>query len=68
MKSKEAKNLSKQDTGNTSDLVIALTDKDTPGKRKIASENKYYNCHKFGHFKRDSFLSDRKVNRNTQQF
>ncbi len=41
--------------------------KDKGPKRKANSDHECYNCHKFGHFERDYFLPDRKLNRNTQQ-
>ena len=67
LQSKEAKNLSKRATGNTGELAMAFRDKGAPGKRKATNEYECYNCHKFGHFGRDCFLPDRRLNRTTQQ-
>lgn len=36
-------------------------------KKKTNSDNECYNYHIFGHFQKDSFLSDRELNRTTQQ-
>lgn len=41
--------------------------RDKKPKRKENSDNKYYNCHKLGHFKRDCFLLDKRLNRTIQQ-
>lgn len=65
LQSKEAKNLSKQATGDTGDLVMAFRDKRP--KKKANTDDEYYNCHKFGHFGRNCFLPDRKLSRTTQQ-
>lgn len=62
---KEAKNLSKQAIRDIKDLAMVFRDKRP--KRKVRSDNEYYNCHKLGHFGRDCFLPDRKLNRTTQQ-
>ena len=63
---KEAKNLSKRATGGTGNLAITFKDKNGP-KRKANNNNECYNCHKFGHFRRDYSLPNKKLNRNTQQ-
>lgn len=47
---KEAKKLNKQATGNIGDLVIVFRDKSVSSKKKITSNDEYYNCHKFGNF------------------
>ncbi len=65
LQSKEAKNLSKQATGDTGDLAMAFRDKGP--KKKANSNDEYYNCHKFGRFGQDCFLLDRRLNRKTQQ-
>lgn len=62
---KEAKNLSKQASGDTSNLAMAFRDKRP--KMKANSNNKCYNYYKLGHFKSDCFLLDRRLNRTTQQ-
>lgn len=46
---------------------MVFRDKGAPGKRKATSDDECYNCHKFGHFGRDCFLPDRRLNRTTQQ-
>ncbi len=67
LQSKEAKNFSKGATGGgNGDLAMAFRDKGA--KRKATNDDKCYNCHKFGHFGRDCFLPDRRLNRATQQF
>lgn len=45
---------------------MAFRDKIIPGKRKVTSEDECYNYHKFRHFRRNYFLPDRRVNRNTE--
>lgn len=65
LQSKEAKNLSKHATGDTGDLAIAFRDK-SPSK-KANSDDKCYNYYKYRHFRRDYFLPERRLNRNTQQ-
>lgn len=68
LQSKEAKNLSKQATGETSNFIMAFKNKGFSVKRKATNEDKYYNCHKFGHFGQDCFFPDTRLNRiNTQQ-
>lgn len=67
LQSKEVKNLSVQATGNINDLAMTLRDKGTPRKRKVISQNKYYNYYKFEYFERNYFLPNTRVNRNTQQ-
>lgn len=62
---KEVKNLSKRATGDTGDLAMTFRDKSP--RRKANSNEECYNYHKFGHFERDCFLPDKKLNRNTQQ-
>lgn len=66
LQSKKAKNLSKQAIKDMSDLAIVFRDKRP--KKKTNSDNKYYNCHKLGHFEKDSFLPDKRLNKTTQQF
>lgn len=46
---------------------MAFKDKNVSRKHSN-SNDKYYNCHKLGQFRRDYALSDRRLNRNTQQF
>lgn len=62
--SKKVKNLSKQAIGDTGDLAMAFKDKKP--KKKTNNNDKYYNCHKLGHFGRNYFFSNRKLNRITQ--
>lgn len=50
--SAEAKFISKRATGVTADLAMSSRGKNA-GKRKATSEDRCYNCHKFGHFGRD---------------
>ncbi len=46
-----------------SDLVMTFSDKKL--KKKANSDDKYYNCYKFGHFRKDCFFPDRRLNRTT---
>lgn len=48
----EAKFLSKRATGVTADLAMMSKGKGN-SKRKATSDDRCYNCHKFGHFGRD---------------
>lgn len=50
--SAEAKFLSKQAIGVTADLTMMSKSKGS-SKRKATSDDRCYNCHKFGHFGRD---------------
>lgn len=56
---KEAKNLSKQVTKSVRDLAMAFLDR----KKKANTNNKYYNCHKLGHFSQNCPLPDKRLNR-----
>ncbi len=67
MQSKEAKNLSKRVTRNIGELAMAFKDKGAPDKRKATNKDECYNYHKFGHFGRDCFLPNRRLNKTTQQ-
>lgn len=64
LQSKVTKNLSKRVTRGTGNQAMAFRDKEKP-KRKANSDDKCYNCHKFGHFGRDHALLDRRLNRTT---
>lgn len=63
---KEAKNLSKQATGDTGDMTMAFKDKKL--KKKANSDDEYYNCHKLEYLEQDYFLPNKRLNRITQQF
>ena len=65
LKSKKAKNLSKQVTRVTNNLVMTLRDKDI--SKKANSDNECYNYHKLNHFRQDCSLSNRRLNKTTQQ-
>lgn len=57
--SAEAKFISKRATGVTADLAMSSRGKNA-GKRKATSEDRCYNCHKFGHFGRDCRSTDQR--------
>lgn len=61
MASAEAKFISRQATGITSDLAIMSRGKNSTGKRKATSEDRCYNCHKFGHFGRECKNADQRL-------
>lgn len=63
--SAEAKLISKRATGVTGDLVMVSRGRNF-GKRKVASSDKCYNCHKLGHFGRDCKLPNQRVSGNRQ--
>lgn len=66
LQSKEPKNLSIQATEvSTGNLAMGFRDKDLL-KRMANSDNKCYNFYKFGHLRRNSLLSNKRLNRNTQ--
>lgn len=68
LKSKKGKNISKQAIGGgIGDCAMIFREKNAP-KGKANSNNECYNCHKLGHFERDYSLSDKKLNKNIQQF
>ena len=57
--SAEAKFISKRATGVTGDLAMMSQGRNSSGmKRKATSEDKCYNCQKYGHFGRDCRLPD----------
>lgn len=60
--SKKVRNFSKRATRDTRDLAMAFRNKKRP-KRKANSDDKCYRCHKLGHFRRNHFFPDRKLNR-----
>lgn len=45
---------------------MAFSNKNTP-KKKANSNNECYNHHKFGHFRRNFSLPNRRLNKNTHQ-
>lgn len=45
--------ISKQAMGVTTDLTMSSREKNA-GNKKATSEDRCYNCHKFGHFKRNA--------------
>lgn len=57
--SSEAKFISKRTTGVTRDLAMMSKGRNF-SKRKAASDNKCYNCHKLGHFGRGCTLPDQR--------
>lgn len=61
LQSKEVKNLSKRGTGAIGDLAILFCNHDWNRKRKVNTNNKYYNCHKLGHFGQNYFFSRQKI-------
>ncbi len=66
LQSKETKNISKQATGVVANVVILF--RNNQGMKKKANSNeKCYNCHKFGHFGRNYQLLNRRLNKNTNQ-
>lgn len=58
--SAEAKFISKRATEITADLAMISRGKNGTGKRKATSEDRCYNCHKFGHFRRDCRNADQR--------
>ena len=59
---KKAKNISKQATEGTGNLVIVFRDSSNASKKKANSYEKYYNCHNLGYFGRDCPFSDKQIN------
>lgn len=61
LQSKKVKNINKQAIRLSAGNFFIAFRAEKP-KKMASGGNKCYNCHKFGHFKRDSFLSNRRLN------
>lgn len=51
--------------GDTSDLAMAFGGKGQP-KKKANNDDEYSDCHKLGHFEKDCFFLDRRINKTTK--